>query len=133
MKPWVIQSYFPTFNSIDRTSVTIHWKAVEQFLLWCCFFFNFTQLVILENLSILGLAWSGVKRLNPCMQRNTNEEPDLALKKTTKYELSTKGNRVINQPLSKDSQTDVFHSLHSFGWTHICTVFVTIMNLCLDI
>ena len=31
VKPWVIQSFL-TFDSMDRTrSVTIHWKAVEQY------------------------------------------------------------------------------------------------------
>ena len=39
--------------------MTIYWKAVEQ----CFLFFNFTQFVILENLSILGLALLGVKKL----------------------------------------------------------------------
>ena len=36
--------------------MTINWKAVEQF-------FNFPQFVILENVSILDLAQSGVKVL----------------------------------------------------------------------
>ena len=30
-------------------------------LLWCCLFFNFTQFVILEDLSMLDLPLSGVK------------------------------------------------------------------------
>ena len=31
MRPWVIQSFL-SFDSMDRTlSVTIHWKAVEQY------------------------------------------------------------------------------------------------------
>ena len=40
--------------------MTIYWKAVEQ-----CFtlFFNFSQFVILENLSVLDLALSEVKGL----------------------------------------------------------------------
>ena len=37
----------------------MHWKAVEQYLL----FFNFTRFVILENLAILDLARSRVIRL----------------------------------------------------------------------
>ena len=37
--------------------MTIHWKAVEQYFTAVLFvFFNFTQCVILENLSILDLA-----------------------------------------------------------------------------
>ena len=48
---------------MDRTlSVTIHWKAVEQsftVVLFVCF--DFTQVVILKNLSILVLALSAVK------------------------------------------------------------------------
>ena len=31
MRPWVIQSFL-SFDSMDRTlSVTIHWKAIEQY------------------------------------------------------------------------------------------------------
>ena len=40
--------------------MTIHWKAVEQHFT-VVLFFNFTQFVILENLSILDLALLGVK------------------------------------------------------------------------
>ena len=63
VKPWVIQSFL-IFDSMDRTlSVTIRWTAVKQ-----CFtvvlFFVFTQFVILENVSILDLALSGVKGLS---------------------------------------------------------------------
>ena len=52
--------------------MTIHWKAVEHYfavVLFVClfFFFNFTQFVILENLSILDLALSGVKWLLKCV------------------------------------------------------------------
>ena len=40
------------------------WKDTRQrklnSLLWCCLFFNFTQFVILESLSIFDLALSGV-------------------------------------------------------------------------
>ena len=42
-------------------SVTIHWKAVEQY--FTVVLFNFTQFVILENLSTLDLAMSVVKGL----------------------------------------------------------------------
>ena len=35
--------------------------------MWCCLFFNFTQFVILENLSILDLALSAVKGLTDKM------------------------------------------------------------------
>ena len=42
--------------------MTIHWKAVEQYFTAVLFvFFNFTQFVIFENLSILDLALSGIK------------------------------------------------------------------------
>ena len=39
-------------------------KLLGSTLLWCCSCFNFTQFVILENLSSLDLALSGVKGLN---------------------------------------------------------------------
>ena len=57
VKPWVIQSFL-TFDSMDRTFVG---KLLSSTVLWCCLFFNFTQFVILENLSVLDLALSGVK------------------------------------------------------------------------
>ena len=44
--------------------MTIRWKAVEQYFTIVLFvFFNVTQFVILENLSILDLALPGVKGL----------------------------------------------------------------------
>ena len=44
---------------------TIHWTAGEQYFTLVLFVtFNFTQFLILENLSVLDLALSGVKRLN---------------------------------------------------------------------
>ena len=42
--------------------MTIHWKAIEQYFT-VVLFFNFTQFVILQNLSILDLALSRVKGL----------------------------------------------------------------------
>ena len=58
-----VKQSFLTFDSMDKTpkSLAIHWKAVEQYLIHCSLFFVFTQLVILENLSILDLAMSRVK------------------------------------------------------------------------
>ena len=46
-----------TVNSMDR-SVTIYWKAVEQYFTAELFVFQFLtrQFIILENLSILNLA-----------------------------------------------------------------------------
>ena len=44
--------------------MTIHWKAVEQYF---TVFFNFTRFVILDNLSILDLVLSGVKRLTAAL------------------------------------------------------------------
>ena len=41
--------------------MTIHWKAVEQYFAVGIFGLNYTQFVILENLSIFDLALSGVK------------------------------------------------------------------------
>ena len=46
--------------------MTIHWNTVEQYFTVVLFVFKFytrfyTQFVILENLSILDLALSGVK------------------------------------------------------------------------
>ena len=41
--------------------MTIHWKAVEQYFTAVLFFFP--KFVILENLSVLDLALSGVKGL----------------------------------------------------------------------
>ena len=38
-------------------------STLLTYLLWCCLTFDFTQFVILENLSILDLALSGVKGL----------------------------------------------------------------------
>ena len=46
--------------------MTTHWNAVDHYFTLFFFlrlFFNFTQFVILENLSILDLALSGVKPL----------------------------------------------------------------------
>ena len=37
-------------------------KPMSSTLLWCCLFFNFTQFVFSENLSVLDLALSGVIR-----------------------------------------------------------------------
>ena len=39
-------------------------KLSKSTSLWCCVLFNFTQVVILENLSILDLTLSGVKKFN---------------------------------------------------------------------
>ena len=61
VKPWLIQS------SMDRTKKCDHSleiKMLSRTLMWCCWFVNFTQFVMLENLSILDLALSGVKGLN---------------------------------------------------------------------
>ena len=56
--------------------MTIHWKAVEQYftVVLRCFFFlvTFTQFEILENLSILDMAPSGVKERNK-KERNKKE------------------------------------------------------------
>ena len=42
-------------------------KLLRSTVLGCCFFFNFTQFLILENLSVLDLTLSGVKGLrNEC-------------------------------------------------------------------
>ena len=42
--------------------MTIHWRVVEQyFTVVLCLFFNFTRFIILEHLSVLDLALSGVK------------------------------------------------------------------------
>ena len=43
--------------------MTIHWKDVEQYFTVVLFIFQFSQFVILENLSILDLTLSGVKGL----------------------------------------------------------------------
>ena len=64
VKPWVIQRFL-TFDSMDRTLKCDHLlEAVEQYftvVLFCdVVFFNFTQFVISENLSILDLALSGI-------------------------------------------------------------------------
>ena len=42
--------------------MTIHWKALEQY--FTVLLFVFTQFVILENLSVLDLALSGMKGLS---------------------------------------------------------------------
>ena len=44
--------------------MTFHWKAVEQCFTVVMFVFqNFTQFVLVENVSILDLTLSGVKEL----------------------------------------------------------------------
>ena len=60
VKPWVIQSFL-TFDYMDRTLKCDHSLESCQAVLWCCFFFNFTRLLVLENLSIKDFALSGVK------------------------------------------------------------------------
>ena len=63
MKPWGIQR-FVTFDSMeDKTRKCDH--SLESCLsssclLWCRLFFNFTQFVILENLSNVDIILSGV-------------------------------------------------------------------------
>ena len=62
VKPWVIQSFL-TFDSMDRTLKCDHsLKSCSAVL--NCLFFNFIQFVILEILSILDSALSGVKGLS---------------------------------------------------------------------
>ena len=47
--------------------MTIHWNSVEQYftvvLLAVFLFFNFTQFIILENISVLDFALSGLNGL----------------------------------------------------------------------
>ena len=62
VKHWVIQSFL-IFDSMERKCDHSIEKLLSSNLLWCCLFFNFTQVVILENLLILDLALSGVKGL----------------------------------------------------------------------
>ena len=45
--------------------MAIFGKLLSSISLLCCLFFNFTQHVILKNLSILDLALSEVKGLKP--------------------------------------------------------------------
>ena len=62
---------FLTFDSMDTTLKCDHSleiKAVEQYFNCGAVCFNFTQFVILQNLSILNSALSGVKGL-------TNRKP----------------------------------------------------------
>ena len=61
MKTWVIESFL-MFDSMDR-SVTIHWKAAEQYFTVDSLSLNFIQFVVLENSLILDLALLGVKVL----------------------------------------------------------------------
>ena len=49
--------------------MTIDWKSVEQYFNVVLFVFQFSQFVILENLSIFDLALS---RLKGCMDRSNN-------------------------------------------------------------
>ena len=71
VKPWVTQNFL-TFDSVDRTlkchhslescwAVPYRGQSINQSIKWCCLFFNFTQFLILENLSILDMALTGVK------------------------------------------------------------------------
>ena len=61
VKPWVMQ----TFDGLNLKVWPFIGKLLNSTLLWCfgVVRFNFTQFVILENLSILDLALSGVKGL----------------------------------------------------------------------
>ena len=52
-------NFAPTFLFL-----LLSFKVLSCTLLWCCLFFNFLQFVILENLSVLDLALSGLKGLN---------------------------------------------------------------------
>ena len=63
LTPKVKVKSFLTFDPVDRTMKMISFigKLLSSTLLWCCLFFNFTQFLILEKLSILNLA--EVKRL----------------------------------------------------------------------
>ena len=69
MKPWEINSFL-NFDSMDRNlkcNVQFIGKLLSSTLLTlCCLFFNDTQSVILDNLSILDLALSGVMVFNYC-------------------------------------------------------------------
>ena len=55
--------------------MTIHWKAVEQYftVTVTLLLFNLTKFLILENLSILDLALSGVKELKLMPERLNKE------------------------------------------------------------
>ena len=58
VKPWVIKSFL-IFDSMDRTLKCDHSLESCHAVLYCgAVFFNFTQFVILENLSILDLTLS---------------------------------------------------------------------------
>ena len=57
----------------SRPSVTIRWKAVQQYFTVVLFVFNFTKFVILENLSILDLALSRVKELRKKKEKEKDE------------------------------------------------------------
>ena len=54
--------------------MTIHWTAVEQYFTVVLFVFNFTQFVMLENLSIMDLPLSEVKGLTGATFKVINEE-----------------------------------------------------------
>ena len=79
--------------------MTIHWKAIEQYFTVC--FFDFTQFVILENLSILDLALSGVKGLicrgQSCYYRNI-------------YSVSVRKNRYVASFVILFHEKKVLHS-----------------------
>ena len=63
VKPWVNQSFL-TFDSLKKTLKCGRSLESSSTLLWRCFVFSFTQFVILEHLSVLDLALSGVKGVN---------------------------------------------------------------------
>ena len=52
-------------------------KPLNNTLPWCCLFFNFTQCVILENLSVLILALSGMKGLISLQCLSIGTTPDI--------------------------------------------------------
>ena len=56
--------------------MSIHWKAVERY--FTVALFCFTQVVILENLSVLDLALPGVKRLTTAATCFTSVTFDLS-------------------------------------------------------
>ena len=76
--------YYIVYNNNNN-----NWKAVEEYFTLMLLVFQFTQSVILQNLSVLDLALSGMKRLSICnVSFNGNRTHNLHVSGTILYQLS---------------------------------------------
>ena len=68
VKPWVVESFLTLILWTDSKSVTIHWKAVEQYFTVVLFVFQSRSthwhFVIFETFSNFGLGTVRSERIN---------------------------------------------------------------------